>query len=770
VSAIRRSGPGRRTRSASRGTSACAATHRRTGAARWPALELALEVRHGDDRAITLCNLANVHAHGAGEQRAAHVEAALRCYREALELLHPDNAETRAAVLFNLAPVLVDGCPGDRGESIEAAIDAVQEALALGLPERDALAAKLVLANALGQRLTGSRTDSLERALALVEEVVAGRDPRADPYRWANAHNSRGILFSRRLRGGRADNIEEAVASFRNALGVYRPELYARDRAGALNNLATVLWARPLGNREANETEAIGALHEALEVYDRATDPYSWAGTMSNLGTAHFERRTGDPHDNVGAAIDAYEQALEVRTEAALPWEWAATMFNLGQAYWRRYRGDRTASLDLAARSLRAAMRVRTPTAAPEEWAGAQSMLALVLDERSQLDRPELLEDALRAYEAAATVYEPEAFPYEARANANNLAGTLLRVGRYEDAWRTASTGLRAAELLYDAAPTEEGREIELNDNARLYRIAAEAALLAGRPAGDVFEIAERGRGRLLRDWLAASSLPAPPAVDAGLIDREQRSLEDLRAAILVARSAGVGGDRARSVARAASARAALERVWAQIESQPGGAPYVAERRGSRLRAAELQDWPTRSRVGRRSSSCPRCATTRSRWWGSAEAPGSRSSAATPRTQRSARCWGSCTSSSSARSGRRRRRATRRRHPRRGRASAICSSLRRSAASVTSASCTSCRSERCTRCPGTPAASTAKPSSRAWRRCSLRRRRWRRGWRAPNLPCRAPAAARSSWAIRAASCDMPLARRTPLPDASQSVR
>ena len=555
------------------------------------ALQLALEVRDGDDRAITLCNLANVHAHGNGEQRAAHVEAALRCYREALDLLHPDNAETRAAVLFNLATVLVDASPGDRGENIEAAIDAVQEALALGLPERDALAAKLVLANALGQRLTGSRADSLERALALVEEVVAGRDPRADPYRWANAHNSRGILFSRRLLGGRADNIEEAVASFRNALGVYRPELYARDRAGALNNLATVLRARPLGNREANETEAIGALHEALEVYDRATDPYSWAGTMLNLGTAHFERRTGDPHDNVGAAIDAYEQALEVRTEAALPWEWAATMFNLGQAYWRRYRGDRTASLDLAARSLRAAMRVRTPTAAPEEWAGAQSMLALVLDERSQLDRPELLEDALRAYEAAATVYEPEAFPYEARANANNLAGTLLRVGRYEDAWRRASTGLRAAELLYDAAPTEEGREVELDDNARLYRIAAEAALLAGRPAGDVFEIAERGRGRLLRDWLAASSLPAPGAVDAGLIDREQRSLEDLRAAILVARSAGVGGDRARSVARAASARAALERVWAQIESQPGGAPYVAERRGSRLRAAELQDW-----------------------------------------------------------------------------------------------------------------------------------------------------------------------------------
>ena len=548
-------------------------------------------MRDGDDRAITLCNLANVHAHGTGEQRSAHVEAALRCYREALGLLHPDNAETRAAVLFNVATVLVDGSPGDRGANVEAAIDAVQEALALGLAGPDALAAKLVLANALGQRLTGSRAESIERALELVQEVVAGRDPQVDPYRCANAYNSRGILFSRRLRGGRADNTEEAVASFRKALSVYRPDLYPRDRAGALNNLATVLRDRPLGDREANETEAISALREALEVYDRVADPYSWAGTMSNLGTAHFERRTGDPHDNIDAAIDAYGQALEVRTEAALPWEWSATVFNIGQAYWRRHRGERAANLDIAAQSMRAALRVRTRTAAPEEWAGTQSTLALVLDEWSQLDRPELLEDALRAYEAATTVYEPEAFPYEARANANNLAGTLLRIGRYEDAWRTASVGLRAAELLYDAAPTEEGREIELDDNARLYRIAAEAALLAGKPAGEVFEIAEAGRGRLLRDWLAASRLPAPPSVDAALVVRERSALEDLRTAILAARSAGVGAERTPSVARAVAARAGLERVWAQIELQPGGAPYVTQRRGSRLRAADLQDW-----------------------------------------------------------------------------------------------------------------------------------------------------------------------------------
>jgi CHAT domain-containing protein len=558
------------------------------------ALEAALDVRRqlgdADEQAISLSNLANVESRLAGRERSQHVEDAIAHYREALELLHPDNHETRAAILLNLSFALLDRSVGYRGENIEQAVAALERALTVGLDEGGRGSARLALASALGLRTIGAKADNLERAIGLAEEELDRRSREESPERQAAAANGLGILYGRRIRGGRADNLERAVALHRTALAVYSPERYPRDRAGALNNLATALRARHLGDQRGNEEETIRALREALVVYTRADDPYSWAGTMSNLGTALFERRTGDLATHIDGAIKAYEQALEVRTENEHPWDWAATRFNLGQALWRRHHRDRSGDLLAAANALKDSLRVRTPQRSPDEWAASQSMLAVVLDELAERGEADIAA-AERAYRRALEVYQADRFPFEARANANNLAGLLLREDRAGEALAVAREGLRAAELLYLAAPTEEGREVELDDNARLYRIAAEAAMLDGQPDAEVFALAEAGRARLLVDWLAAGQLPTPATLDGEDLHSERNLALRLRDMLHQARELGDAPDREGAVAAARQLREELNGVWARLEGQPGGAGYVALRRGQPATASQLQSW-----------------------------------------------------------------------------------------------------------------------------------------------------------------------------------
>lgn len=590
------------------------------GQAALAALGSALEVRRefgdGDDIAGTLANLANLRLKVGGVERSENIERAVAEYREALALLDPDNSETRAPVLFNLATALLERAGGDRAENIEQAIEALERSLALGPDAREEHAAKLALANALGLRVRGEKAENLDSAIALVDEVVAYREQHETAERQAAAHNSRGVLYGRRIRGARAENIEQAIISDRRALDVYTAEVYPADRAGSLNNLSTALRARLLGDRRHNEDEAIGALREALQTYTREADPYSWAGTMSNLGTALFERQTGDRNDNIDGAISAYRAALEVRQEHELPWEWAATQFNLGQALWRKHRGNRIANLTAAEEALEATLRVRRRDETPDEWAATQSMLGVIRDELAELTSGGA-ERAITAYENALTIYTPTAFPSEARANANNLAGLLLRTDDPARAFAVARTGLLAAEMLYGAAPTEEGREQELEDNARLYRLAAEAALAARRPDREAFEIGEAGRGRLLAERLGIGPLPAPPSIDPALIDRETAAYERLRTATGQARRSSdqeikearmlsgtaaterlapsslrlLSQRREFAANAAASARGSLEEIWGQIATEPAGREYVEQRRGARVSANELQAW-----------------------------------------------------------------------------------------------------------------------------------------------------------------------------------
>jgi tetratricopeptide (TPR) repeat protein len=557
-------------------------------------LEQALAVRRtlgdGDYTAATLTNLANVYHRLGGADRTAHIEIAIGYYRQALELLHEDNVESRAVVLTNLSQALLDRPGGQRAVNIDDAIAAIEEAASLRTDPSEVHADRLTLANALGLKLTGSRAENLEAAIALVEDVVAYREQHESPARRASAYNSRGILYARRIRGGRAENIEEAVASYRRALQIYTRQEHPDDRAGALNNLATVLRSRPSGDRARNEDEAIDALEEALSIYTREDFPYEWAGTMANLATAFFERTSGDRNDNIDAAIAANEAALTIRRREDLPWDWAATRFNLGQNLWRRHRGDRRRNLQAAADALEDALSVRARESAPDEWAAAQSMLAVVYDELAELgERP--LDDAIRAYQNALSVYKPDRFPAEARANANNLAGALLKAGRHADAAVTATAGIAAAELLYAAAQTEDGRRHELDENARLYRIAAEAALALETPPGDVFTLAEQGRGRLLGDWLAMTAAPAPAGVDPVALAAEAAQVEALRDALVAARGTASSHERVAAAAAVSSARGRLEQIWTEIEGSPGGAAWVARRRGERLEARALQAW-----------------------------------------------------------------------------------------------------------------------------------------------------------------------------------
>jgi tetratricopeptide (TPR) repeat protein len=338
---------------------------------------------------------------GMWAERIAWTQAGLEvCEREG-------DAESCAGMQNNLGNAYADLPTGDRAANLEKAIECYRQALRFYTPEAAPLDYAMTqnnLGNAYADLPTGDRAANLEKAIECYRQALRFRTPEAAPLGYAMTQNNLGTAYWSLPTGDRAANLEKAIECYRQALRFRTPEVAPLGYATTQNNLGVAYADLPTGDRAANLEKAIECYRQALRFYTPEAAPLDYAMTQNNLGLAYSDLPTGDRAANLEKAIECYHQALRFYTPEAAPLDYAMTQNNLGLAYADLPTGDRAANLEKAIECYRQALRIYTPEAAPLDYAKTQNNLGLAYSDLPTGDRAANLEKAIECYHEALSI------------------------------------------------------------------------------------------------------------------------------------------------------------------------------------------------------------------------------------------------------------------------------------------------------------------------------------------------------------------------------
>lgn len=563
-------------------------------------LEAALTVytaeEHPHDWAMVQNNLGRAYNHRVLGARSENVEKAIQAFTQCLGVVTREGApDLWATVLNNLGNAYCDRIKGARASNIELAIEAYENALAVHTREKfpeDWATAQNNLGGAYYQRILDNRATNLERAIEAFEAALTVRVREKLPEDWAETHSNLGVVYFTRIVGERAENVERAISALNRALSVFTHETHPIKWASLQINLGEALHNRLHGSRAKNLESALAAFASALSIFDQQEHPYEWALAQNNLGNVYRVRVHGNREDNLDRAIQAFQDALQVYTHESYPLSWALVQNNLGIAHYNCIHGNRGEHLERAIRAYKAALRVYTRDSSPESWAKVQNNLGGAYADRINGTRAENLRLAVQSFQAALQVYLPERFPLHARLAAANLARSEVEREAWSEAYDALSTALRGGEQLYTSAVTEEGKTVELEENAALYRQVVGICLRLKPPKEtEAFLHAEEARSRILRDQLGVLGFPLPANLPAELIAQEQKLLRSDRNLEIALRTAPDEMARQGWVQERIEVRSSLNALWNQLAQEHGATDYVALRRGERLKWEDVYRW-----------------------------------------------------------------------------------------------------------------------------------------------------------------------------------
>ena len=321
---------------------------------------------------------------------------------------HPEAIESILRDIEKLSIDINKFPRGKRANNIEIAITGYQIVLKNRQPGSEKYAGtQNNLAVAYRNRISGSRADNLERAIAFYTATLEVYTRDVFPKEWGQMQHNLGAAYRNRIRGERADNIEKAIAFYTATLSVHSREAFPEYWAMTQNNLAAAYTYRIRGEKAQNIELAIAFYTATLEVYTRDAFPKEWGQMQNNLGIAYGKRIRGERADNIERAIAFYTATLLVHTREAFPEYWAMTQNNLATAYLYRINGSRADNLELAIGFCDAALTVYTLEDFPEYWATTQNNLALAYSDRINGSRGDNLERAIEFYQACLLYTSP---------------------------------------------------------------------------------------------------------------------------------------------------------------------------------------------------------------------------------------------------------------------------------------------------------------------------------------------------------------------------
>ena len=536
----------------------------------------------------------------------------LRQLAQMLELGSPSNQSLEEAVAFGMEMMqLIHETRGDQTqvyEFFEANVARLDEALLRALPNlflvliqqvEPALVASMldVFGNLIAQFPLGNQMLNLELAIAAYQQALQVFTRDAFPEAWAWTQANLAATYRSRICGERAENLEQVITACELALQVFTrdafPEAWARIQA----NLAIAYNNRIRGERAENLEQAITACELALQVYTRDTFPEAWARIQANLSSVYLYRICGERAENLEQAITACELALQVYTRDAFPEAWARTQNNLANAYLYRICGERAENLEQAITACELALQVYTRDAFPEAWAGTQHNLANAYLYRIRGERAENLEQAVTAYELALQIRTRNAFPQDCRDTAQNLGNLHFQEKSWAPAVDAYQIATGAAEALYQASISYDGKCDELKATAGIPRRLAYAQAQVGDVQAALINL-ERGRARGLSESLSRdrADLAQLTTLAPTLYNEYQEITQQLRNLENIDRARMVSTERDRIpadlICTTTKLRQQLGQTIAKIRQVPNYENFLTPTQWQDIRAALRPDQP----------------------------------------------------------------------------------------------------------------------------------------------------------------------------------
>jgi CHAT domain-containing protein/tetratricopeptide (TPR) repeat protein len=409
---------------------------------------------------------------GEGDRRA-NVEEAIAGFRRALSgTVEPTEA---ARIVMRLAVAFAEQIDGDPADNADLAIEALRDALSYldddsPLKLRDDI--RTNLANALGRRERGERSENLREGVALCRDVLAHRSAAVDGSQWGRAQlNLAGLLRDLELLGeAREDEVVEAYEMVISAVG----QLPDWQVAMAHFSLGRRLRVLAVGDDE-------GHAEVALE------DPS--AARLADEERVRVQTLEGARVHLVKAGSLAVADPDPVRT-GRIDAELADVLHRMGD-------------LDGALEAARRAFGLLTPLRSPRECAGVAGHLGHLLALRQEWD------EAASAFRAAVECAE---LNFNSRMSPEDREGEAKRAGNLT---RWAAFALAAVgEPIEAAIVLESGRTREIGQ--RLGLPATQAGLLDALPE-DLRDAYLDALSAALNSSLGPGLAPRGPALQEAL-------------------------------------------------------------------------------------------------------------------------------------------------------------------------------------------------------------------------------------------------------------
>jgi CHAT domain-containing protein/tetratricopeptide (TPR) repeat protein len=516
----------------------------------------------------------------------SNLELAIDHYKQALTVYTRMEApKDWAATQYSLGAAYVDRIRGERADNLKQAIAYFNQALTVytSMSNPQEWAATQHMLGVAYYCRTDQRSHylewshNLEQAIAYFNHALTVYSYEAAPELWAGTQHFLGVAYGDRISGERTDNLEKAITHYNEALRVRTraPE----DCSKTQHCLGAAYVDRIRGERADNLEQAIGWLNEALETRTRRAAPQEWARTQHHLGTAYLKRIRGKRSHNLEQAIAHFKQALRVRTYDANPQEWAESKHNLAAAYLesKHIHGERADNVEQAIAIFKQMLQVRTREVDPQGWADAQHMLAVAYakrllgkvadnleetiahcyeaqavqtreanptawaeiqltlgnaygDRRLHGKRAGNVDKAITRYNEAIDVYTLQHFPDGFQRAQRNLGHLHFEEGAWPAALAAYQEAIRAERVLLVGAYTEAGQQALVAETAELYTRAAYALLKVGR-IGEALAQLEKGKTRLLSQALALDEVNMNALSDSqqDLLCRLRRNIRVLK-------------------------------------------------------------------------------------------------------------------------------------------------------------------------------------------------------------------------------------------------
>jgi CHAT domain-containing protein/TPR repeat protein len=487
----------------------------------------------------------------SSEDKALMVMAAIAIFSEIITDFSQGNMEINREIAINSCEAVLSFL-NDSTFLKNRNLDEIEEYLKIPT--------QAILANAYLYRISGNRTENLEKAIFLAEKSFQGYSRENTPEQWASTNRTLGLAYNQRTLGSKPENIEKSIFYNKNALQIYTYNCSPTEWAKIQNNLALAYYQRIEGDNKENFEMSIEYCKKALLVHTRENHLTSWAKTTINLANIYKNNEEGDKLENLDKAIMYYQDVLKFINPEEMPEEWAKAQANLGSAYKQKTTANdsrklnreknvdflidaasflslktfddifkipqplleavtnavivdnlwtdsiddidntKIEQLEKAIQCYEKVFQVSTHTIFPEEWAELYITLGETYKHKDKIF------DAIKCLSLALKFYNPIAFIQESLKIGRLLGNLAFAHDLLIEAIQGYTSAIQALEQLRITVTSDLYRQKILEIFSHIYQNIVQAYINTGQ-IDKAFEYSERLRSRILVDLMASNNL-----------------------------------------------------------------------------------------------------------------------------------------------------------------------------------------------------------------------------------------------------------------------